>query len=176
MDTRMFKISRKKIAAILAISAGAVGILILVGMRLFGSRIRQPVAFNHRVHTENDMACEDCHFYFSQHAFSGRPALEVCAQCHEEALGKSREEKKVVDFIASGQEIDWQRIFRLPEDVYFSHRRHVKSGEVSCETCHGDIGQTETPPPRPLKKMTMKTCMGCHEKQDASNDCISCHR
>lgn len=137
--------------------------------------IEQPLAFNHKIHAENDLVCLDCHHYFQEQAFSGRPELEVCQGCHEEAMGESEAEKKLIEHIESGEEIEWNRLYRVPEDVYFSHRRHVTLGEVDCKTCHGNIGESVKPPAKPLKQ-SMKKCMGCHEKREASNDCIACHK
>ncbi len=73
------------------------------------------------------------------------------------------------------EEIPWKRLYRVPPDVYFSHRRHVVLGEIECQTCHGDIGKSSMPPSRPLK-ISMKKCLKCHERRNVNNDCISCHR
>lgn len=149
-------------------------VLVIVLPGLWGN-VKQPIAFNHRIHVENDMECEDCHAYFKEYAFSGRPSLEICMACHEEPQGEGDEEKKLMEFIKAEKEIEWKRLYRVPEDVYFSHRRHVVSGNIECRTCHGDIGNSTRPPSRPLK-MTMDDCMKCHEENEASNDCIACHR
>lgn len=158
-----------------------VGLILISGLLLmfaFGAvrgRLTQPVSFNHKIHAENDLECLDCHIYFQDRATSGRPGLEICSLCHEEAIGESKEEKKVVEHIQSGEKIDWKRLYRVPEDVYFSHRRHVALGQIECKTCHGDIGQSIRPPSR-VRKISMKTCMNCHEENSVTTDCISCHR
>lgn len=161
------------------------GILLLAGMGLFGvilvfrvawSGVKQPLAFNHKIHAENDLKCLDCHEYYDQQASSGEPRLQICAGCHEEPVGKSEKEKIVVAQVKSGREIEWQRLYRIPEDVYFSHRRHVVSGKIECEFCHGDIGHSAKPPSRPLKQLSMKKCLTCHKDKGAATDCISCHR
>jgi len=137
--------------------------------------VEQPIAFNHKIHAENDLECLDCHPYYEEHAASGKPSIEICSGCHEEPLGESKEEKKVIEHVESGKEIAWQRLYRVPEDVYFSHRRHVAIGKLECSTCHGIIGQSTKPPSKPVK-ISMKKCMKCHEEKEVNNDCIACHR
>ena len=88
---------------------------------------------------------------------------------------REEENRKLMEYIKSGKEIEWQRLYRAPEDVYFSHRRHVVFGNIECKTCHGDIGESSKPPSKALK-ITMKNCMDCHEEKEANNDCIACHR
>jgi ferredoxin len=48
-------------------------------------------------------------------------------------------------------------------------------GKITCQTCHGEIGQGKKPPTKPWVKMTMKWCMDCHAKSKVTNDCLSCH-
>jgi hypothetical protein len=158
------------LAVFLVVSAG-----ILVLSRLWGG-VSQPFAFNHKIHGENGLECLDCHQNYEDRASSGKPALSLCAGCHEEPVGESANEKKLAERIRSGQEIAWQRLYRVPEDVYFSHKRHVVLGKMECRECHGDIGERAKPPSRPLVKITMKRCMGCHEQRGVVNDCIACHR
>jgi hypothetical protein len=138
-------------------------------------KIKQPIEFNHKIHADNGLECLDCHPYYKSNASSGRPSLGRCAECHEEPLGESEAEKEVVRHIKDGTEIEWQRLFTIPEDVYFSHRRHVVLGEIPCKTCHGNIGESQSPPLSP-KQISMKRCMKCHREREVNNDCISCHR
>lgn len=135
----------------------------------------QPILFNHKIHAENGLGCEDCHTNFMKFASSGRPKLETCTQCHEETLTESKEEKRLSDYIQEGKEIDWIRLFHIPDDVYFSHRLHVVIGKIECSVCHGDIGES-TQPPSKVQNLSMDKCMDCHEKRQVNNDCIACHR
>lgn len=157
-----------------------IGILLIfslvVALRSAWGGVKQPIAFNHKIHAENGLECLDCHKNYKDRASSGKPSLETCAGCHEEPLGKSAEEEKLLEHVKSGEEIEWQRLYRVPEDVYFSHKRHVVLGKMECQSCHGNIGERAEPPSRPLLKVTMKRCMGCHEEKGVVNDCIACHR
>jgi hypothetical protein len=171
---KKIKISRNQILALLGGALVFVVALIIVYQVVWGG-VKQPIAFNHKIHAENDLECLDCHPYFQEHASSGEPSIETCSSCHEEALGESKKEKKIVEYVNSGKEVEWQRLYRVPEDVFFSHRRHVVLGNIECKICHGDIGESSKPPSKPIR-ITMKNCMQCHEEKDVTNDCISCHR
>lgn len=171
---KKINISKKQIIVFIIVTH----VIIFGSMIIFGNvweRVKQPVAFNHKIHADNDLECLDCHFYFQEHASSGKPSIETCSSCHEEPLGESKNEEIIVEYVNSGREVEWQRLYQVPEDVFFSHRRHVVLGNVECEICHGDIGESSKPPAKPIR-ITMKKCMKCHEEKDVTNDCISCHR
>ncbi len=72
--------------------------------------------------------------------------------------------------------IPWKRIYRQPDYVFFSHRRHVVIGKVECKSCHGDMSELTSPLPRPVVNQSMTWCMNCHEQKQASLDCIACHK
>jgi predicted CXXCH cytochrome family protein len=156
-------------------------VLVLIAMAILLSSgwtfpIRQPISFNHKIHAENEIECSTCHQLFETHISSGKPDLETCTTCHEEALTESKEELKLVEYIEAEEEIPWRRLNRLPDDVFFSHRRHVMVGKIECKTCHGDLGERSSPPTRPLIKKTMDMCIDCHREMEVTEDCISCHR
>jgi hypothetical protein len=171
---KKLKIAQSRWAVFIGLAVVALGIILIVRHAWGG--VKQPLAFNHKIHAKNDLKCLDCHQYYEKQASSGEPRLAMCAGCHEEPVGKTETEKIVVAHVKSGREIEWQRLYRIPEDVYFSHRRHAVLAKIECEFCHGDIGHSDKPPSRPLKKMTMKKCLSCHEEKKASTDCIACHR
>jgi hypothetical protein len=158
------------------LAAGAVGAPAVFA--LFGSRppIVQPVAFNHRLHVEdNGLACVDCHIYVTTQTFAGLPRVEKCLECHEEAQTESPEEEKIRQAAADGRELAWNRIYQIPDHVYSSHRRHVVAGKLACAECHGPIAETTSPPARPLNDISMDFCMDCHRQNGVTNDCIACH-
>jgi len=138
-------------------------------------RVEQPIAFNHAVHA--DVAdCDTCHMYYSERNHSGLPSLELCMECHEDAVTESAEEQKIRDFMAAGNPPEFRKLFRLPDNVFYSHRRHVSLGELECETCHGAIAATLTPPEEPLIRISMQFCLDCHEDHGVSESCTACHR
>ncbi|MEW6376976.1 MAG: cytochrome c3 family protein [Thermodesulfobacteriota bacterium] len=153
---------------------GAVVLLLLISSGLT-SKTEQPISFNHKKHMEQGLECNTCHPYFKEQTFSGMPTVATCLECHKDPITKGAEEEKIRQFHQTGKEIPWKRLYEQPDDVFFSHRRHVALGKIGCQTCHGDVGQSEKPPSKPWMKMTMKWCMDCHAKTKASNDCLACH-
>lgn len=157
--------------------------------------------FNHVVHTEDaGMACDGCHSFREDGSFAGIPGVEVCAACHDEPLGDSAAERRLVDeYVSPRREIPWRAYARQPENVYFSHAPHVRLAEIECRRCHGDHGGTTTlrpfernristysrdiwgpritgGGPEPWDSMKMSDCSGCHEERGVTSHCLMCHK
>lgn len=138
--------------------------------------IVQPIEYNHYVHF-NDVGldCTDCHLGVEDKINATIPTIEICSSCHEDMNGESEAEAQVVEAVSNEDEIPWQRIYVLPDHVFFSHRRHVKSGKISCKVCHGEVENLHSPPRKQIVPITMGRCMKCHDNKSISNDCITCH-
>ncbi len=140
-------------------------------------QVVQPIAFGHHKHVEElGLECETCHELFATADHSGLPTLETCLACHEDALTDLPEEQKIRDLAARGENDVFRKLFRMPDHTFYSHRRHVTIGGLDCETCHGSVAATTTPPERPLIRITMEFCVECHERTGASSECTRCHR
>ena len=148
------------------------------------SRVEQPFAFKHKIHVaELEIPCTHCHIGVEVADHATIPARDICLECHEEALGDSPEEVRLVEFLATGEPIPWQRVTRVDEHVHFSHRRHVVAGGIICETCHGQVPEMESPFSQPFinyrGETGMERCIGCHLASGnprALVDCTLCHR
>jgi len=155
-------------------------LLLLLGTRAAGAwrgRVRQPIAFNHRKHTEQlQLNCEFCHQFVRTGAHPGLPALETCAMCHAAVQGNSREAARVTEYVTAGRPLVFVKLFRLPPHVFYTHRRHVGIAELACQKCHGDIALTTSPPDQPLVRVSMRFCLDCHRRMGQTTDCIACHR
>lgn len=161
-----------RVAVIVVLLAVAIGIL--VGRE---PAVPQPVAFNHLKHTQElQLTCEFCHKYVRQGAHAGLPDAETCSICHSAPQGTSEEAAKVTELISEGDPLRFTKLFRLPDHVFYTHRRHVGLGELECVNCHGTIAETERPPPRALIRVTMEFCVDCHREQEQTLDCNACHR
>jgi menaquinone reductase, multiheme cytochrome c subunit len=138
--------------------------------------VRQPVAFDHRLHVrELEIACATCHPFDAPDPFSGLPQIEACASCHAEQLGKSAEEAKVVEAARSGSALPWVSLHREPPHVFFSHRLHAGVARISCEKCHAGFADARAPPAR-VRPIRMSDCVGCHASAGAPTRCTACHR
>lgn len=154
--------------------------LVLVALPLLarGSRgIEQPIAFNHRKHTQDlQLSCSFCHTQVVTGVHAGLPDAQTCATCHRALQGESEESARTTELISQGDPLYFNKLFRLADHVFYSHRRHVGLAGLECTNCHGEIAHTERPPFRPLVKLTMDYCLRCHEEQGVTGDCIACHR
>jgi len=164
---------------------------------------KQPIAFNHVLHTEQGMTCEQCHYLRADGSFSGLPGTEACAECHAKALGSHPEEVRfVTDYVDTGREIrdEWLVYQKQPDNVFFSHAAHsaercgqcheYASTAELCSLCHLDVASTTTPPVYSENRlsgyskntMIMWTCERCHAHPEhygptrASNACFVCHK
>lgn len=157
-------------AAVFVICAGA-GVLFAERPTL------QPYAYNHAVHTAK-ADCTLCHRGARDGARAGLPNLEVCTRCHATAPGKapSAKDQALWAKALTGSAPPWNRLFRVPAHIFFSHRRHVTVGGVACETCHGDMAHQTSPPDHALKTLKMRDCIGCHQQEKVTVDCTACHR
>lgn len=164
-------------ASILAVSGIALGLFLFVASDS-DKKNTQPLAYNHKDHVgKAELKCTECHLYAEQKASASIPTLEVCRNCHsDQPLSESPEEKKLLEYITEGKEIPWERIYRVPDHVYFSHRRHIVGGEIECKACHGDVAEFTKPVSSPVVPVTMENCMSCHRQRKVTNDCLSCHR
>jgi predicted CXXCH cytochrome family protein len=139
--------------------------------------VPQPIAFNHAKHTEQlGLNCEFCHKYVSSGAHAGLPDASTCSMCHSTPQGTSEEAARVTELLEAGDPIRFNKLFRLPDHVFYTHRRHAGIGELECESCHGGIASTERPPKRALVEITMGFCMDCHRERGETNECTACHR
>jgi quinoprotein glucose dehydrogenase len=116
----------------------------------------QPIAFSHKTHAA--AKCTDCHTGALTQTRAGIPDMARCALCHPEMKGKG--------------EVEWVRVYKLPDFVFFSHARHAK-GNVSCTECHGPVDTRDVLMKEVSTSMT--ACMNCHEQKRASNACTVCH-
>jgi len=159
---------------LIALAGGAAWALSIA----FGPKaVTQPIAFNHKLHIKEDMACTDCHKTVETGQYASFPTVEACMLCHGEAQGENPEEPKVREYAEAGKEIPWVQVNRLEGHVYFYHAAHVKFAKMDCATCHGDMKErTEPVSMSQIRHLDMGECMSCHAKQGVSNDCLRCHK
>jgi hypothetical protein len=130
--------------------------------------------FNHKVHvTDNLIGCSTCHPYARHSAVAGIASLATCMGCHKFA-GKEKATIQAIQAAAeAGRPLEFTRVFRQPDHVYFSHERHLARG-VKCAECHGDVAHMAQDVR--VKDMHMGFCVECHTLRQASVDCITCHK
>jgi c(7)-type cytochrome triheme protein len=136
----------------------------------------QPFPFNHAAHVRG-AACLLCHQGARTGARAGILDLVACTGCHAVPPGNpSAAQRAAWQEAEAGVAAPWNRLYRLPSQVYFSHQRHVVLAGLDCATCHGDIAQRTSAPARPRQIVKMRDCIGCHDHEKVTVDCTGCHR
>lgn len=120
----------------------------------------QPVPFSHQHHVGGlGIDCRYCHSSVETSAQAGFPPTHTCMTCHSQIWTGAPALKMVRDSLANNKPLQWQRVARLPDYVYFNHAIHVARG-VPCVTCHGRVDRM------PLmardQPFQMRWCLGCH--------------
>lgn len=130
--------------------------------------------FNHQVHvTDNLIGCSTCHPYARHSSVAGIASLATCMGCHKFA-GKEKETIKAIRAASeAGRPLQFTRVFREPDHVWFSHERHLARG-LKCAECHGDVAHMAQDVR--VKDMHMGFCVECHNLRQANVDCITCHK
>jgi hypothetical protein len=123
-------------------------------------RPSQPVPFSHRHHAgELGIDCRYCHTGVEMAPQAGLPPTETCMTCHSQIWTDASMLEPVRQSLAQNQPIQWTRVAKLPDYVFFRHDVHVAKG-VGCESCHGRIDQMALT--YRAKAFTMEFCLDCH--------------
>jgi hypothetical protein len=128
--------------------------------RQTGIVIPQPVPFSHQHHVAGlGIDCLMCHQYVEVAKNAGLPPTHTCMTCHSQIWTNASLLAPVRQSLADNTPIEWHRVTRLPDYVYFNHSIHIAKG-VGCSSCHGDVASM--PLAYKAEPMTMSWCLACH--------------
>jgi mono/diheme cytochrome c family protein len=181
LDLFWFKKCKKRLVHLLILLAGlSVHSVFAVQEGINLSRTQnyapdQPIKFSHKIHAgQNKIDCEYCHSSAAFGKSAGLPAASLCLNCHKVVTQGTRSGKaeinKISAAIANNTPIEWVRIHKLPDHVYFNHSQHVTAGKVDCDKCHGDMTKVDIA--NQFQDLSMGWCVNCHrdtEVQFANN-------
>jgi hypothetical protein len=120
----------------------------------------QPVPFSHKHHAgELGIDCRYCHTTVDVGPKAGLPSTHICMTCHSQVWTGAPMLAPVRESLASDKPLEWQRVARLPDYVYFNHSIHIARG-VPCVTCHGRVDQM--PLMTRAQPFQMRWCLDCH--------------
>ncbi len=120
----------------------------------------QPVPFSHKHHAaELGIDCRYCHTTVMTEATAGIPPTYTCMTCHSQIWNKAPMLAPVRESMAEDKPLNWQRVTRLPDYVYFNHSIHVTKG-IGCSSCHGAVTQMQLT--WRTQPFTMAFCLSCH--------------
>ena len=135
----------------------------------------QPIEFPHNIHIERGMTCtQACHVGVTRGPVAGLPSVRTCMACHRTFAREAPLIQHITELNAKGLDLDWQRVYGYPREAHvrFDHAPHIRA-KVDCTTCHGDVAQ-QTVAQRNVN-LTMGFCVTCHQENNASLDCLTCH-
>ena len=126
----------------------------------------QPIKFSHAVHAgQNKTDCNYCHYTAKISKTAGIPSGSVCLNCHLLVRNGTRsgatEIAKIIDHLDQKKAVEWVRIYKLPDFVFFSHEQHVSAGGINCEACHGDVKKMDRL--YQFADLSMGWCIDCHK-------------
>lgn len=134
----------------------------------------QPIAFSHKQHAgDRAIPCMFCHTTVAKSNIASVPSEEICVGCHRVVRTDSPQIQRLMTYYNSRQPIPWQRVYAVPEFVYFTHRMHI-AANLGCENCHGNVPAMERI--TQAQPITMGWCLGCHRSKGAPTDCWTCHK
>jgi hypothetical protein len=120
----------------------------------------QPIFFSHKHHVKDDgIDCRYCHTTVENSSFANIPPTETCMTCHSQIWSNATATQPIRDSWSSGKSIEWQRVHKLPDFVYFNHSIHVNKG-IGCSSCHGKVD--EMPWIYKVATLNMNWCLNCH--------------
>ncbi|MBN2636731.1 MAG: cytochrome c3 family protein [Prolixibacteraceae bacterium] len=127
----------------------------------------QPIKFSHKVHaTDNQIDCMYCHHTATDSKTANVPSTQLCMNCHivvREGTHSGRFEiDKLVQAHEEGRSVEWVRIHKLPDHVFFSHAQHVGAGNLDCIQCHGNVEQMHIV--QQVNDLSMGWCLDCHRQ------------
>ena len=157
----IFRLVLLSVAAVLI--AGA---LVLIGLAYsdfagaVGVAPAQPVPFSHKHHVaELGLDCRNCHEAVETQATAGLPPTHTCMTCHSQIWTASSMLAPVRQSLAQDEPLQWVRVNRLPDYVYFNHSIHVVKG-IGCSSCHGAVDNMQLT--YAAKTFSMQFCLSCH--------------
>ncbi|SCC00201.1 quinol:cytochrome c oxidoreductase pentaheme cytochrome subunit [Chitinophaga costaii] len=146
----------------------------------------QPIFYSHKVHAGiNQINCLYCHAGAEKSKHAMIPSENICMNCHKaineyhgpelttvegKKINGTAEIQKLYDHVGwdkdkgkytkPGTPIEWVRIHKLPDHVYFNHSQHVVAGKQQCQTCHGNIQEMDEV--KQFAELSMGWCINCH--------------
>ena len=108
---------------------------------------------------DDGIDCRYCHTSVESSAYAGIPPTKTCMNCHSVLFNNVGYLEPVRESYRTDQSIEWVKVHRLADYVYFNHSIHINKG-IGCSSCHGSINQM--PLVFQASPLTMSWCLDCH--------------
>ena len=149
----------------------------------------QPVKFSHKLHAGSmQIDCKYCHTGVDKSRAASVPSVDICMNCHTLARTDRPEIVKLTSYYKENKPLEWNRIHKVPQFVYFNHSSHVNK-QIDCVNCHGDVKSMDVV--GQANSFTMGACLSCHRQPEKKisnyeeikanlkkgpENCSACHR
>ncbi len=169
---QIFSRRANRIPIVIAAVLASTGALLIASFWYYGSpqfievgyRPAQPIPYSHKLHAGDlGLDCRYCHSQVEISPAANIPPVQTCMNCHRIIGQDSEKLLPLRESWASGKPIQWVRVHKLPEYVYFNHSAHLRAG-VGCISCHGNVSQMERV--MQVKPFSMGWCLDCHRNPD----------
>lgn len=132
---------------------------------------QEKIKFSHKFHQEEvGTACNDCHVQTPQSTQASDnllPVMADCAGCHD------IESEDNCTLCHYENEDTWLPFEVKEPDIIFSHKFHLEQTGSTCETCHSNLSQVDFANAESMPDMA--SCSSCHNNEQATLECMSCH-
>ena len=157
-------ISRFSLSALVFLAGLALAGLLVLARSPYVTNQRvirdQPVQFSHKHHVGDDgIDCRYCHTSVEISAYAGIPPTKTCMNCHSVLFRDVDYLEPVRESYRTDRSIEWVKVHRLADYVYFNHSIHINKG-IGYSTCHGAVD--EMPLIFQASPLTMQWCLDCH--------------
>lgn len=129
------------------------------------------IKFSHKYHQmEIETSCTDCHAKASESTLASDNLLttkEECAECHDV------EDEENCTLCHYENEVTRVAFENPQRELVFSHKFHIEDAELACETCHGNLNEVDFANAKSMPDM--EDCSTCHNNQQATLECVTCH-
>jgi hypothetical protein len=153
---------------------GAVVVGLVLGVVLYlpnsslitnaGLTREQPVPFSHKHHVQGmGIDCRFCHTGVERSPFAGMPPVKTCMTCHSQIWKDAPILEPIRESYRTGKPINWVRVHRLPDYVFFNHSIHVNKG-IGCAECHGRVDEMALT--FQARSLRMRWCLECHRNPE----------
>lgn len=143
-----------------AAATGAIWYLASPANLQVGYAPHQPIEYSHKLHADElGIDCRYCHANVENSQEAMIPPTQTCMGCHALVKPDSPKLEALRASWKSGKPVEWVRIHKLPDHVFFDHSAHVAVG-VGCVNCHGRIDQMEVV--MQVEPLSMGWCLDCH--------------
>lgn len=129
---------------------------------------QQPFPFSHRWHAGDlGMACEYCHTDGRRAEAVTIPPVSLCMGCHQWVGRNLPPIGSLRTAWEQNETIPWERVYKLPEFVQFSHQPHLRN-QIDCQECHGPVEEMDRI--YRFSSLTMGWCLSCHRGERQPTD------